>query len=195
MKKLAVLLTMIIALLASGCAVNTAAPAKGDGYATYKGEGVSFKYPESWVAPDKSKLPASAKNLVIFGDYTSGASFSNNVNITVTESAALAPSAEVQSNQIAATMKLAGEQWGMSDYTRVKFQEQDYAVGDKHYKAGLMASEATISQTGTKIEQIAYIVPIGTKTYTMTITVDKAGFDAKKYDAFIQKMVDTFTVQ
>lgn len=188
-------LILAVILVISGCGANVASSAAegSDGLKTYDGGKVSFKYPENWKQPDKSDLPAVAQQSeVMFGDFSGSGKFASNVNVVIQESPGLAPSATIQADQTDNMMKSMGATLGISDYKRLGFTERVY--GEK-FKAGVLTAEFTLSQTGDKVASIQYYVPIGAKTYIMTLSFDKESFDAKKYDTLIEKMVGSFTVK
>lgn len=164
-----------------------------EGFMSFDGDGFSFKYPASWVAPDKSKLPSMAQNAkaVFLSPTASKNSFHNNVNVTITESQGLVPSAKYWADQTENQFKIYGEQLGVSDYKKLGFMESDYG----NFKAGILAGEYTLSQTGARITCIQYYIPQVNKAYTMTISIDKEEFDTKKFDDIIRTMQDSFVIK
>lgn len=114
----------------------------------------------------------------------------NNVNLDIQEHAVLAPSAEYTANLIVDQFEIFGEAWGMSDFKKLKYEDQDY----NGQKAGILYGEYKISQTGQNVFYAAFIVPFGNKTYTLTYTSLTASNFDEVFDES-KRIFDSFKIK
>lgn len=146
----------------------------------------TFKYPADWGKMDKSDLPNAMVKVIV--GIKEREDFTTTVNVTMSDSPLLAPSAEQTVDQLVEYYKLYSANMGLTDFKKKSFESKDYGK----YKAGILICTYTAAQTDTKVTTLQYIVPIGKTTYTLTATTLQSEFS--RYDSILKEMIDSFKV-
>jgi hypothetical protein len=154
---------IIISLLFIGCSTNNSASE----YKTYKNKDISFIYPSSWIKVDPKKLDINPTPVFFLAspDEEDNA----NINLTVSESPLLAPSAEEQVEDLVHHYEMFGKSYGIKEYKKISFKK--LKIGE--FNAGILAGELTFSQVDLTVLNAQLIIPIGSKTYCLTATCKK----------------------
>src|SRR5690606_2220838 len=118
--KRAIWILVALLFLITGCSQNKNT---SDGYKIFENKEISFEYPGDWVKQDLSALNMDTST--IKAAFIS-LSTRNNVNLEIQEYPVLAPSAEYTGNLIVDQFEIFGEAWGMSDFKKLKYEDQDY---------------------------------------------------------------------
>jgi hypothetical protein len=191
------ILLFVIILFAAGCSKVTSVASTDestDGYKTFNGEDFTFIYPKSWVKSDVNSTGADKSITsgikVMFIDPSANGNFRDNLNVEVTQSPALAPSAEYTANLTSDKMTLNGNVYGIRNYKKIDFHTDKRG----QLNIGLLTAEYEIAQNGTKVVFSDCIIPSGTKTYILTFITTKDRYETIK-DTTIKKVIDSFNVK
>jgi hypothetical protein len=175
--------TLIFLLLIAviGCESNTNGNLDSK-YKTYSNKEVAFYYPASWEKVDSEKLNIDPVPEINFVNPADGAS----INLMVTESPVLAPSAEDQVKDAEAMYNAVGKDLGIKEYKKINFSK--LKIGK--YNAGILTGEMTLSQTDEVMKNKQLIVPIAKNTYTLTLTCDKDKWE--QYEPLFNEIIASF---
>jgi hypothetical protein len=179
MKKISYLVvSMLTIILLTAC--NSSA------WKEYKGDGVSFSYPRTWEAVDTQKLEMMQKPVVAFVDSNRKGGNSSNVNLIIQLSPFLAPKAKDQAEITNNFFQTAGKSTGIEGYQQIDYVEKK--IGD--IGAGILTAEYTVAQNNTKTRFMQLYVPVGQKTYILTVS-GKSN-DWKDSEQTFKSIIDSF---
>lgn len=150
--------------------------------------GITFSYPEKWEIQDAEKAGINPIPELLVIDPSSTGAFTTNLNLIVQQSLLLAPSAEEQANATGDIFK--DEMSGVRDYKMLTYTPWDVTGNMCVIKAGIADCECIISQNETAVRYRQLIVPVGQKTYIITMITDKENWD--NYDTVFSEIVESF---
>ncbi len=134
-----------------------------EGYAVYENGDISFAYPEDWAKTDGSTVTLTAKN-------------GNNVTVVYEDK-----------NDEYAKMTTESYQSEMIPFYEQMGLTISNAKVEQTSTNGLAVTKVThtLGMNGTKMEQTQYIVTVGERTYTITVT------EVKSDDALVKNVFET----
>lgn len=149
-------------------------------YTSKDGE-IQFQYPSSWEIKDvkdiKTNPPAE-----VFISNKDGTS----INLVITTSPVLAPSAEEQAQKLSENFRLMGEDYGIKDFKEISLKP----INIDGIKATVFTYNATISQSEDIVKLSQLIVPYIQQTYTLTMATGDA--DWPNYEQTFQDVISSF---
>ncbi|WP_019420144.1 hypothetical protein [Paenibacillus sp. OSY-SE] len=159
-----------------------------DDFSKFENDYFSFEYPANWTEYDEAlNIPTIKAGFV---DQNNEVLFKDNVIIEVIDTPLLAPDARYIADKTVETMKLIEKENGLSDFKKNNFIEKNYS----NYRAGILTAEYKISQTGATVVLTQYIIPIGNKSYVLSLSVSKQNYE-KANETIIPKVVDSFLIK
>lgn len=160
-------------------------------YKKYNNNGISFEYPGDWQEIDTTMLSSPDPASKILGAVidSKNSTFQENINVIVQDFIGLAPSGKVLAEKTIKEFSTSGEISGLSNNKLISLEERTY----EKYKAAVLTTSYEISQTGTKVTLVQYMIPVGQQAYYLSFTLLQENY-AKLKDSAIKQAIDTFKI-
>lgn len=185
---------MLAMVFVAGCstsnAVGTADLEKK--WETYSTDVYEFDYPSSWMMTNPEEVGLEVQpspEFIIYAPVDDSKQFTANVNLAIQTFPFLAPSAKEQADSAGEFLKILGSGTGIKNYKQVEFTT--LKVGN--IEAGVSTNEYIISQNNLAVKNQQLIVPLGQKSYILTLTCAKD--DWETYEADFQKTIASFRLK
>lgn len=160
---------------------------------TYSTDVYEFDYPGLWVMANPEEVGMEMEpspEFVIYAPLDSKEKdFAANINMVIQSFPFLAPSAKELADAAGDFLELLGSGTGIKDYKQVEFTT--LKIGNT--EAGVLSNEYVISQNNVAVKNQQLIVPLGQKSYTLTLTCAKDEWE--DYKADFQKIIGSFKLK
>ncbi len=192
-KKIFVFLVLLILAMvfATSCSSSDKADVEPK-WKTYSSDEYEFSYPSSWIVvnPEEAGLEVQpSPEFIIYAPVDEEKDFAANINLVVQTFPYLAPSAKEQADATGQFLELFEGGTGIKGYKQVKFSSQKI----KDIEAGVSTNEYVISQNNMAVKNQQLIVPLGQKSYILTLTCAKDEWET--YEAEFQKIISSFKLK
>jgi hypothetical protein len=157
---------------------------------TYSSDEYEFSYPSSWIVVNPEEIgmemePSLEFEFIIYPSLDE----ETNINLVIETFPFLAPSAKEQADSAEELLEILGSGFGIKNYKQVEFTT--LKVGN--IEAGVSTNEYIISQNNLAVKNQQLIVPLGQKSYILTLTCAKDEWEV--YEADFQKLINSFKLK
>ena len=159
---------------------------------TYSSDEYEFSYPSSWIVvnPEETGMEMEpSPEFIIYPSLDEEKDFAANINLVIQTFPFLAPSAKEQADSAGELFEILGSGTGIKNYKQVEFTT--LKVGN--IEAGVSTNEYIISQNNLAVKNQQLIVPLGQKSYILTLTCAKDEWEV--YEADFQKLINSFKLK